>query len=192
LQLENLGAMRLAAKLELRTPATMMESVRLMRIGPDQILRHRDGISINGRMPRVLASLGQFDRSLPPADGSPAMDQAIKLFDDDCMTAMGFVWISSARNGRVDQINTGRAYVRQQLQATALGVGLHPLSQALQEFGQMAPHDQAVHQLLLGQPAPRGPNQATVQMLCQVGYPSQAIGPTPRRPLAQFVKANQA
>ncbi|MEJ7686372.1 MAG: twin-arginine translocation pathway signal protein [Variovorax sp.] len=128
-----------AAKVELTTPRTVMESVRLMRVGPDEILAHRDGLTINTRMARIAASLGQFDRSAPPAPDSPAHKQAMQMFDGYCSTAMGFLWLSTAGNSRSDQIAAGRAYVRQQLLATQLGIGVQPMSQALQEFVEMAP-----------------------------------------------------
>jgi hypothetical protein len=176
-----------AAMVELTTARTMMESVRLLRVGPDEILAHRDGISVNGRMPRIAAALGQFDRSAPPEPGSPGHKQAVQMFEDYSLTAMGFVWLSTARNGRADQIEAGRAYVRQQLHATALGVGVHPMSQALQEFGEMAPHYEAAHRQLIGSGAPRHADQPTVQMLCRIGYTAQPAPATPRRPLDQFL-----
>lgn len=181
-----------AARVEMLTPATAMESVRLMRVGPDEILQHRDGISINSRSARVFSALGQFDRSTPPSADSPAFKQAMQIFDDYSNTAMGFVWLGTARNGRSDQVNAGRAYVRQQLQATALGVGLHPMSQALQEFPEMATHYAAVHRTLLDVPGPRSPNEPTLQMMCRVGYPATPAAATPRRPLAQFLGASAA
>lgn len=79
--------------------------------------------------------------------------------------------------------------MRQQLQATALGVGMHPMSQAVQEFAEMAPHFERVHQLVLGRPAPRTPQEPTVQMFCRMGYPQGEVPATPRRPLARFVQA---
>jgi hypothetical protein len=176
-----------AARVELLTPATVMESLRLMRVGPEEILRHRDGISINGRAARVFSALGQFDRSHPPTVDSPAFRQALRTFDDYSNTAMGFVWLGTARNGRIDQIQVGRAYVRQQLQATALGLGVHPMSQALQEFPEMAMHYAAAHRALLDVAAPRGADDPTLQMMCRIGYPLAAAPATPRRPLAQFV-----
>ncbi|RYY97962.1 MAG: twin-arginine translocation pathway signal protein [Comamonadaceae bacterium] len=175
-----------AARVELLTPATAMESVRLMRVGPDEILQHRDGISINSPMARIFSALGQFDRSRAPTAESAAFKQAFQTFDDYSNTAMGFVWLSTARNGRNDQIETGRAYVRQQLQATAAGVGIHPMSQALQEFAEMAPHFETAHRLLLDRPAPRTASDPTVQMMCRIGYPVAPAPATPRRPLAQF------
>ena len=177
-----------SAQVELLTPRTMMESIHLTRVGPAEILRHRDGISLNTPFVRAVAALGMFDRSAPPAEGSAAYKSAMGRFEGHSRTAMGFVWITGG-NTRSDQIDAGRAYVRLQLQATALGVGMHPMSQALQEFAEMAAHYERVHQLVLGRPAPRTPQDATVQMFCRIGYPKNAAPATPRRPLAQFVRA---
>ena len=166
----------------------MMESIQLTRVGPGEILQHRDGISINSPFVRAVDALGMFDRTQPPAEGSAAYKSAMGRFEGHSRTAMGFVWITGP-NTRSDQIRTGRLYVRQQLQATALGVGMHPMSQAVQEFAEMAPHFEHVHQLVLGRPAPRTPQEPTVQMFCRMGYPQGEVPATPRRPLARFVQA---
>lgn len=176
-----------SAKVELLTPRTMMESIHLTRVGPSEILKHRDGISINAPFVRAVSALGMFDRSAPPAEGSAAYKSAMGRFEGHSRTAMGFVWITGP-NTRSDQVHTGRAYVRQQLQATALGLGVHPMSQAVQEFAEMAPHYERVHQLVLGRPAPRTPQDPTVQMFCRIGYPGGEVPATPRRPLAHFVR----
>ncbi|MEJ8847714.1 Acg family FMN-binding oxidoreductase [Variovorax rhizosphaerae] len=175
-----------AAKVELTTPRTVMESIRLMRVGPDEILAHRDGLTINTRMARIASGLGQFDRSAPPSPDSPAHKQAMQTFDGYCSTAMGFIWLSTGGNSRSEQIAAGRAYVRQQLRATQLGIGVHPMSQALQEFAEMAPHYERAHRLLLGAAAPASARDATVQMLCRIGYAPTAVQASPRRPLPQF------
>lgn len=177
-----------SAQVELLTPRTMMESIHLTRVGPAEILRHRDGISLNSPFVRAVSALGLFDRSAPPAEGSAAYKSAMGRFEGHSRTAMGFVWVTGG-NTRAGQIDAGRAYVRLQLQATALGVGMHPMSQALQEFAEMAPYYEQVHHLVLGRPAPRAAEDATVQMFCRIGYPQDEVPATPRRALGQFVRA---
>lgn len=175
-----------SALVELKTPRTMMESIRLVRVGPSEILQNRDGISINSPFVRAINAVGMFDRNNPPAAASPAEKNAMERFEGHSNTAMGFVWITGG-NTRADQIEAGRAYVRLQLQATALGIGMHPMSQALQEFAEMKPHYEQVHQLLLGQAAPRSPQDATVQMFCRIGYAPEPAAATPRRALEKFI-----
>jgi hypothetical protein len=57
----------------------------------------------------------------------------------------------------------------------AEGVGFHPLSQALQEYPEMAEIYDEIH-------ARFAPDGGTVQMLCRLGYGPE-IGATPRWPL---------
>jgi len=127
-----------------------------------------------------------FARKTPPAEGSEAYKTMMSRFQGHSRTAMGFVWLAGG-NSRADQVNAGRAYVRMQLKATELGVGVHPMSQALQEFPEMAPHYARAHQLMLNKPAPKTAADETVQMFCRLGYTAAPAPATPRRPLAAFV-----
>jgi hypothetical protein len=179
-----------SAEVELHTPRTVMESIRLVRVGPDEILQHRDGISMNGRMLRLLNTLGALDRSAPPAKGSAGYKQMMSRFVSQIETAMGFVWLStpsaehsSARTTRSAEVRAGRAYMRLQLKATELGLQVHPMSQAAQEFPEMKPHYDRLH-ALLGSPATV---TSPVQMFCRIGYcPDQEH--TPRRELSTIIR----
>lgn len=180
-----------SARVELRTPRTVMESARLTRVGPQEIARHRDGISINSPMLRLASAVGLYDRSQPPAEGSTAFDQVMARFSGHSRTAMGFVWLSTptarhaaAGTTRHAEVQAGRAYLRLQLRATALGLQMHPMSQAPQEFPEMKPWYDRLHQQLLGQPA----EQETVQMFCRIGY-CAGQQHTPRRPLDAFLRS---
>jgi hypothetical protein len=180
-----------AAKVELLTPRTVMESLRLTRVGPEEIRRHRDGISLNAPMPRLMAAAGLFDRSQPPAEGSAGYKAMLQRFEEHSLSAMGFVWLSTpwavdaaAGRTRSAEVAAGRAYLRLHLKATELGLQMHPLSQAPQEFAEMKPFYDQMHQLLLGRPA----TQEVVQMLCRVGYCADQPH-TPRRELASFMRA---
>ena len=178
-----------SAKVELLTPRTIMESIKLIRLGPDEILQHRDGISINSPFVRAMGSVGMFDRSAPPAEGSAGYKNAMGRFEGHSRTAMGFVWLSTPGNSRSQQIEAGRAYVRMQLKATEIGLGVHPMSQALQEFAEMKPFYDKAHQLMLGKPAPQTSGDETLQMFCRLGYTPGAVPATPRRQIDKFVLA---
>ena len=58
-----------AAKIEFGTERTMMESMRLLRIGPAEINQHRDGISINSPFVRFAAAVGMVNRDEFPKLG---------------------------------------------------------------------------------------------------------------------------
>ncbi len=172
---------RQAYEIEICTPRTHLESAKLFRIGPDEIEKNRDGISINGTMPRAMVALGMFDRMAVPARG----DSNFKTMMDRWQpfeTGSAYLWMVTDGNSRTQQINCGRAYVRTQLTATSMGLALHPLSQALQEFAEMKEQYQKIHQVLGFEPA-----RNTVQMLVRVGYPATSGTGTPRRDLATMV-----
>lgn len=178
-----------SAQVELLTPRTVMESIRLTRVGPGEIALHRDGISVNGWLPRLAHAVGAFDRSQPPAQGSTAYQQMMERFETHSNTAMGFVWLSTpfahdaaAGTTRHAEVLAGRAYLRQQLKATELGLQMHPMSQAPQEFDEMKPHRDRLQQLLVGRPA----EEEVVQMFSRVGYCAPQPH-TPRRALEGFV-----
>lgn len=188
-----LPALRLLAEqsaiVEISTPRTMLESIKLLRVGPEEILANRDGIPITSPFVRALTAAGMFDRSTAPAPGSTGYKNAQARFEGHSRTSMGFVWLSTPGNSRSQQIATGRAYVRLQLTATEMGLGVHPLSQPLQEFAEMKPFVEQAHQLLIGKSAPRSPQDETVQMFCRLGYTSQQVQAAPRRPISKFMVA---
>ena len=178
-----------SAKVEILTPHTMMESVRLIRVGPTEILKHRDGITINSPFIRAVTAVGMFDRSAPPPEGSSGYKNAMARFEGHSNSSMGFVWMSTQGSSRSQQVNAGRAYVRMQLKATEIGLGIHPMSQALQEFVEMKPHYENAHQLMLGKPAPKAASDETVQMFCRLGYSLTPEPASPRRELQKFIQA---
>ena len=99
-------------------------------------------------------------------------------------TGSGYLWIASSGNTRRDQLAAGRAYVRAHLEATALGLAMQPLSQALQEFAEVRPQVEALHATLGVDPA-----STTVQMLARVGHAIAPSGPAPRRALEEMLRA---
>jgi len=173
-----------AWRIELVTPRTVMESIRVLRVGPKEIAEHRDGISLNDPLVRVLSAVGLFDRSRAPGPDEQATTMQIDEFNAKVDTTPAFWWLVSEGNDRVTQVNAGRAWVRAQLAATAQGLSMHPLSQALQEYPEQAVPYREIHELV-GAPAPR----FTVQMWARLGH-APAIEPSPRRGLdAHIVRA---
>jgi len=174
---------REAWEAECLTPRTWLESAHLMRIGPAAIARHRDGISINGSLPRLMHTLGLFDPFEVPRRGSANFGRVMERWAA-FETGSGYLWLATTGNTRAGQVEAGRAYLRLQLQATAAGVDLHPLSQPLQEFAEVRPQYLALHRALGIEPA-----QGTVQMLARAGYALAPAEPSPRRGLPQLLQA---
>ena len=173
-----------AWRIEMQTPHTLLESYKVLRVGPQEIAQHRDGISLNTPMVRGLVALNLFDRSKPSEPDSSAIKGQISEFNDKMSTTPACVWLSTSDNSRRTQMLCGRAYVRLQLAATALGLRMHPLSQALQEYPEQTNNYKAIHELLVGKDS-----TATVQMWTRLGY-APAGSPSPRRGLqAHFTSA---
>ncbi len=164
-----------AWRIELVTPRTLLESYRWLRIGPAEIARHRDGISLNDPFVRAIDALGLFDRTKAPGPGDAAVAGQIEDFGKKIASTPAFFWMVTDANDRVTQVDAGRAYVRAQLAATAHGLAMHPLQQALQEYPEQAGPHADVHRLLAG-------GRGTVQMWTRLGYAPPAE-PAPRRGL---------
>lgn len=169
-----------AWRTELTTPRTLLESYHLLRIGPREIAEHRDGIAINTPFVRALTALGLFDRSQASAPDSSEIREQLQRFNTHIASTPAFCWLNTSSNDRVSQLQAGRAYVRLQLAATAQGLSMHPLSQALQEYPEQAAHYQAAHRLMAA------PGH-TVQMWTRLGRASEAGTPSPRRGLPAHV-----
>ena len=173
-----------AWRIELVTPRTIMESYNVLRVGPEEIARHRDGLSMNKPMIRALAAVGLFDRSKAPGPDDMATTGQLKEFNAKIATTPAFFWLVTPGNDRKTQVNAGRAYVRAQLAATVQGLAMQPLSQALQEYPEQAGPYKRIHELLQ---ATR--DSETVQMWARLGY-APAVQPAPRRGVdAHIVRA---
>ncbi len=166
---------------EMRTPRTVLESFKVLRIGPDEITSHRDGIVLNEPLVRAMTALGLFDRTQAPGPDDFATTSQIKDFNTKIDSTQAFFWMVTQGNDRATQINAGRAYARAQLAATTAGLVMHPLQQALQEYPEQASHYAAIHALLEA-PLP----QYTVQMWARLGY-APAVQHVPRRELDAII-----
>ncbi|MFN5177386.1 Acg family FMN-binding oxidoreductase [Limnohabitans sp.] len=173
---------REAYEIEATTARTWLESARVMRIGPGAIAANPDGISLNSPMVRALHTVGLFDPMEVPVKGTSSLQRVMDRWVP-FETASGVRWLASPDNTRGTQVASGRAYVRAHLLATAAGVDMHPLSQALQEFPEMRGPREALHQTLGLTTAGQ-----TLQMLSRVGFATEARGPSPRRSLDALIR----
>ncbi|MDE2419134.1 MAG: twin-arginine translocation pathway signal protein [Burkholderiales bacterium] len=172
-----------AWRMELTTPRTVMESYDVLRVGAAEVAQHRDGLTLLDPVPVALARLGLFDRSKAPAPDDYASTSQIRAFEKKMASTPGFLWMVTDANDRVSQVNAGRTYARVQLEATAQGLAMQPLQQALQEYPEQNALRAEIHALL---DATR-PGQ-TVQMWARVGY-APAVPPAPRRRLQDFLRS---
>ncbi len=169
-----------ASRIEMVTPRTHKESIDLMRIGADEIAADPDGIDLQGPMIWWGRKFGFISRAAMLDPSTSAFETGAAIIAEQSATATGWAWMTTADNTRETQIATGRAYVRLNLRATALGVAFHPMSQVLQEYPEMAELQAAFHETI-GTPA-----GGTVQMLIRLGY-GTSPGPSPRRRLDDLI-----
>jgi len=166
--------------IETETPRTFQESIDLMRFGKAQILANPDGIDLGGPFLEALYQVGLLTPETIADPSSSAYAQGLDMYREIIGTAMGHLWMVTEGNSKTDQIAAGRDWLRINLAATAAGLGIHPLSQSLQEYPEMAPLLSEVHEVL-GVPAPN-----RIQMLARVGY-GESVPPSPRWPMESRV-----
>jgi hypothetical protein len=164
---------------EFTTPHTMQESVDLFRIGAREVDANPDGIDFTGPMFETLGATGLFSREASADPGSFVSRSALSMVEATSMSAMGFIWLTTSGNTRPEQLAAGADWLRLNLAVVEQGLATQPMSQALQEFPEMAAHYARAHALL----APEG---GTVQMLGRIGY-GPTVGPSPRWPLESMI-----
>lgn len=164
-----------ALRIEIETPRTYRESVDLFRIGRREVDANPDGIDFTGPLFESLHLAGLLTRESVLDTGSQAYKAGLDAVYANTDTAMGHIWLVSATNTRLDQIAAGGQWLRLNLAATALGAATQPLSQALQEYPEMAGPYRDIHARL----APAG---GRVQMFARIGY-GPLVAPSPRWPL---------
>lgn len=160
---------------EATTYRTMKESTDLFRLGKAEVEANPDGIDFSGPFFETLILSGLMTRegSLDPESNEFA--QGAQIYETMLTATPAYSVIRTPGNTRLDQIEAGRRWVRLNLETTAAGLALHPVSQALQEYPEMAEHYQKAH-ALLAKPG------ETVQMLGRLGYGPQ-VPVSPRWPL---------
>jgi hypothetical protein len=169
-----------AWEVEYETPATHHESVALMRLGKAEINALPDGIDLGGPFLEGLMLTGLMTREDLATPGTTSYQAGYDIYRPMFEATPAFVWLASGGNSREDQIAAGRAWLRLNLSTTASGLALHPVSQCLQEFPEMAEHYRNAHRAL----AREG---ETVQMLGRLGY-AAPVTPSPRWSLDAKIK----
>jgi hypothetical protein len=161
---------------EITLPRTWMESVRLLRIGAAEIDASPDGLALSGPMIEATHLAGMTTRTTLADPASAAFRMGLEQQQAACGSVPGVAWIASTGNSRAAQLSAGLAYARLSLRAAALGLSMHPLSQSLQEYPEMADLFTDIHRVLGIQRPQR------LQMLVRVGIGSPVL-PAARYPL---------
>ncbi|SHG92715.1 Acg family FMN-binding oxidoreductase [Marivita hallyeonensis] len=161
--------------IEASTQDAWQESVDLLRIGKAEINANPDGIDVGGTQMELLAAAGLFTREAASDLNNPGTRGAVEDTRNAIATAPAMIVQTTPSNTREDQIAAGATWLRLNLAATGAGLAVRPVSQALQEYPEMAEVYAAIHDAY-------APGGGTVQMLGLLGYAPRTAR-TPRWPL---------
>lgn len=160
--------------IEAGTEAAHRESVNLMRLGTAAVTAQPDGISIWGPAFDPLVARGELTRAAMLA-GQPGHAMMIGQYRAMLSATNAYAWLTTAGNSRAEQFAAGRDWLRLNLAANLAGLALHPVSQALQEYPEMAGPRGELPALLA--------TQGQVQMLGRLGHATRPAPATPRWPM---------
>ncbi|KAB7615398.1 twin-arginine translocation pathway signal protein [Amylibacter sp. SFDW26] len=161
--------------IEAHHPETYRESVDLMRFGKSEMNANPDGISIGGPFLESLMLAGFISRKGQENMQGASFKYSYDFYNERLLNTNSYAVITTKGNTRQDQLEAGRKWIRLNLTTTLTGLSLHPVSQALQEFPEMAEPYKNIHDIL-------AKGDETVQMLGRLGY-GPKTQPTPRWPL---------
>lgn len=166
---------------ELRTRGAQEETYGWLRFGQREVAEHRDGLAVDAPMAPLLKSVGLLGRDDFLDPDSFANKQAAEDWRAKAESAPAFMWLTTANDLPGTRLVAGMAYARMNLAATAQGLAMHPWSQALQEYEEMADLYAEAREML-------GAGERTVQMLVRVGY-AEPVGPAARRGVEAVLRA---
>lgn len=166
---------------EMQTVGALEETFQWLRFGREEIAAHRDGLGMAGAMMPVLKALGMLSHDAMTDPDSISNTSALADWRKKAESSPAFLWLTTNDDTPASRLQAGRAYQRLALTAQSLGLSIHPWSQALQEYEEMADLYAEAKQML------NAGNQ-TVQMLVRIGY-ADPVEPAARRALADFIRA---
>ena len=114
---------------------------------PINLTARPGGIDFSGPMFESLSVAGLFSRELALDTESSSYQQSVAAVMSSIDTAIGYVWLVTKYNTRLNQLNAGREWLRVNL-TTSVGVAVHPINQALQEYPEMTKSFNKIHHLL--------------------------------------------
>jgi hypothetical protein len=176
------GHVMQAAKAEAGVPQVMEESERIFRANEYAKNRYRYGFSVEGQgtagiMKHMLQGVVTLFPSMNRGQG--ASDRFVQSTQAAVDHTPAYAIIRSGDNSRESQVLSGMLYSRLVLQAHSLGLAVQPLSQALEEYPEMAGIYAAIHRDY----APQG---GTLQMLVRIGQPVKEAPLSMRRDVREL------
>ena len=131
---------------------------------------------MRGAEVRWAARLGLLSPARLAEPNSPAARMARLQWANLFAATASFGWLATQADRTADRLDAGRAYQRVDLAAAALGLAIHPVSEALGDFVGLADMRTELERLLGVSPPVR------VQMLFRLGQ----AGPQPPTRAAKY------
>lgn len=116
-------------------------------------------------------------------DDAATAKSAISSTDEAVSHTPAYALVSTASNSRSEQVQAGMLYAGLSLRARTLGLVMQPLSQALQEYPDMAEPYEAIHD----EYASAG---QTIQMMVRIGSPTTEYPTTMRRDATTLIRTS--
>jgi nitroreductase len=166
-------------RIQTRRDDAQQELVKWLRFTPPEIKKHRDGLTLNGL--EIGGLTGWYMRHfMTPRDLlKPDMRrQGVEKTAELAMEGGGWIVITSRGDTVADYIDTGRRFEKMALVARERMIGIHPMTQFLEEEeGKKAfvsDHGASIHP----------------QFILRVGYLEKYPAPmSPRRPVEWFIRS---
>ncbi|AKB28614.1 hypothetical protein MSSIT_1895 [Methanosarcina siciliae T4/M] len=187
--LESLGNIVLrAAEVETGNDGIQKEGFELFRPNEWKKNEYRYGFSLDGQgLPAFNIHLMQGLISLFPFLNSPEVSGQSFLSQTESAVenTPAYALIITKGNSRTAQVEAGILYSRFLLAATDMGYAMQPMSQALEEYPEMAEIYMEIHEAYTGE-------NETIQMLIRVGVPEKEVSPTMRLDVMDITEVSKA
>jgi nitroreductase len=173
-----------AAEVEAGNSGVQIEGSELFRPNEWQKNEFRYGFTMEGQgLSALNVHVLQALISLFPSMNSPeaSRDSFLSQTESAVENTPAYALITSKGNSRTEQVESGILYSRFLLTATDMGYAMQPLSQATEEYPEMAGLYKEIHE----EYAEEG---ETIQMLIRVGVPEKEVPPTMRLDVMDIIE----
>ncbi|KKH97233.1 hypothetical protein EO95_10655 [Methanosarcina sp. 1.H.T.1A.1] len=183
--LEKLGDIAFrAAEVEAGLDRIQVEGSELFRPNEWQKNEFRYGFTMEGQgLSPLKVHVLQGLVSLFPSMNSPeaSRDSFLSQTESAVENTPAYALIITKGNSRTAQVESGILYSRFLLTAADMGYAMQPLSQATEEYPEMAGLYKEIHEEYAGE-------NETIQMLIRVGVPEKEVPPTMRLDVMDIIE----
>lgn len=185
-----------AMKVETYLDRTHAETIEMIRFNDGEVAARRDGFSyenigVTGISRFFAERFAGRDKAFSDSFKKRTLSATHKMTH----TARAFGVMFSPGNSQIDQVEVGRRLARVHLMATKLGLSMHPMSQMLQEYDELAGVRETLSTIIKSiKPNSELPTAemlsgvTTAQILFRLGR-AKPTPHSPRRKLVDFLKS---